>query len=166
MGKQYFESYQELRKKGWKQYLVLLAKGHIEGASVAVIPFYFIVEKDKNPTEVAELFKIAFKEYSIEMSEYCVKYGGNPKTPEECFLDLFQMDTHESMEFEILEKYGWSSCPHCFLPIAKVVGLDLMNEFCKDETDAWYFNTSNYNTVTNQVSSEVFTEHLVDRPTF
>jgi hypothetical protein len=119
-----------------------LSKGTYEGSSVPQIVFYVLLKEDKTPTEVADLFKVGFKDYVAAVNRNEAKFFLPPlipKTITECFNDLFRMQWHETTEFECLEERGWQNRPHFHIPIKKIIGLEGMEDYLGDEPQSWLF---------------------------
>lgn len=159
------KTYDQLREEGYIQYIVMLSRGTYEGSSVPQIVFYVLLKEDKSPTEIADLFKAAFKDYVAEVNKNNNIRGIQViavKSPKDCFNDLFEMQWHETIEFEYLEVHGWQNRPHFYLPIKKIVTLEGMEDYLEDEPQDWLFNDGRH--VGGSVTSEVFDSHSVESP--
>ena len=154
------KTYDQLREEGYIQYIVMLSRGTYEGSSIPTIVFYVLLKEDKSATEVADLFKVAFKDYVAAVNEN--HYVDN-RSARECFNYLFKMQWHEAAEFDWLEQHGWDNNPHFHIPVKKIVTLQGMEDYLEDEPHGYLFNNRNLNGL---VSSEVFNIHSVDSPNF
>lgn len=147
----------------YKQYLVLIKKGRIETTSLATLDFYYVTEKEENPTEVAFCFKENFNKFCEQekIQEEKFKYK-KQKTKLEIFNILFDLQTHETCleQFETLEENGWFTFLQR-LPIDKIVYLTDMENFLSDDKDNFYFAEENMRN--GQVSTEVFWEINCDK---
>lgn len=159
------KTYDQLRKEGYIQYIVMLSRGTYEGSSVPQIVFYVLLKEDKSATEIADLFKAAFKDYVTEVNENNNVNGIQViaiKSAKDCFNDLFEMQWHETMEFEYLEEHGWQNRPHFHIPIKKIITLEGMEDYLQDKPQNWLFGNSR--DADGSVSCEVFDSHSVESP--
>ena len=141
------------------QYIVMLSRGIYEGSSVSQIVFYVLLDKDKSATEVADLFKVAFKDYVASEN----RNDGTNKSAKERFNDLFSMEWHEAADFDYLEEHGWSNRPHFHIPVKKIITLEGMEDYCEDEPEGWLFKNRNAD---GSVSFEIFNSQSVEYPNF
>lgn len=152
-------SYDKLREDGYVQYVVLIRSGTYEDSSFATLVFYYMMEKEKTPTEIADAFKTAFQEYAARCHEdqYAVA-----KSKKQLFEELFRLDMHElGMEFEQFLIHRFDNRPHFRIPIKKIVTLDGMEDYCTEQT-GWLFNEGRH--ADGSVTSEVFEKFDIDCP--
>jgi hypothetical protein len=146
-----------------KQYLVHIYRGYFESCSIAVIPFFVVIDEDDvdyNPTEVAILFKEAFDDYCSKENKEAARYEHyqNPQRDKEWYFNyLFNTDI-DGIGFgsEAFEEKGFLMRIPANCKLTKIISLTLMDNYLTTQ-DHWYFN----NLHNNQVSSEVFYETIL-----
>jgi len=150
-------TYDELREKGYVQYIVLLRTHTYESSSIPALVFYYLVETDLTPTQIADSFKEAIKEFA-KSDEYLAdrKLG-------EIFSEFFKMHWHEATEFDVFENMRWATNPHWSLPITKIITLSGMEDYVEETPKEWLFQNRNKD---NSVSSEIFNSIDIQNPRF
>lgn len=151
-------TYAELKEKGYFQYLVLLRKGKYEDSSFAALEFYLLSDVVKTPTEIADIFKEAFRDYAN-----CVNENDNVvRTVSQQFENLFELDIHETIEVDCFSKYGIECRPHYSIPIRSVVHLDGMDLYCEEPCETWLFTKGR--NADGSVTAEVFDSFDTSNP--